>query len=57
VRRYSFGIWRCPWEYSNSERTQQDGADKPKHGAHRQYIELQGKVHVRSPCLFEVAQV
>ena len=31
---------------SNSESPQQDGADKKKHGAHRQDIELQGNVHV-----------
>jgi hypothetical protein len=32
--------------YPNSERTQQNGADKSKHGTHRQNIEPQGKVHV-----------
>jgi len=31
---------------SNSEGSQQDGADKKKNGAHRQDIEPQGKVHV-----------
>jgi hypothetical protein len=33
-------------EFPNSERTQQNCADKNKHSAHRQYIEPQGKVHV-----------
>jgi len=32
--------------FPNSEGSQQDRADKKKHGAHRQDIELQGKVHV-----------
>ena len=32
-----------------SERTQQNGADKHEHGAHRQHIELQGMVHVCLP--------
>ena len=39
--------------YPNSERTQQNGADKRKHGTHRQNIEPQGKVHV-TLLLFEV---
>src|ERR1700736_2333002 len=31
---------------SNSEGSQQNGADEKKHGEHRQEIEPQGKVHV-----------
>jgi hypothetical protein len=46
--KWMFGIWRCP--YSNSERTQQYGANEREHGEHRQHIEPQGKVHVSSPC-------
>jgi hypothetical protein len=38
-------IWRCSLN-SNSERTQQYGANERKHGEHRQHIEPQGKVHV-----------
>jgi hypothetical protein len=38
-------------EFPNSERTQQNGADKREHSAHRQHIEPQGKVHVTLlPC-------
>jgi hypothetical protein len=33
--------------FPNSESSQQDGADEKEHGAHRQDIEPQGKVHVR----------
>jgi len=33
----------------NSERTQQDRADKDKHGAHRQHVQSQGKVHGLPP--------
>jgi hypothetical protein len=32
--------------FPNSESSQQDGADEKEDGAHRQDIELQGKVHV-----------
>jgi hypothetical protein len=35
--------------HSNSERTQQYGANEREHGEHRQHIEPQGKVHVLSP--------
>jgi hypothetical protein len=42
--------------FPNSEGSQQDRADKKEHGAHRQDIELQGKVHVS--CLLRfMAQV
>ena len=35
----------------NSKCPEQDCADESKHGAHRQYIQLQGKVHGRClPC-------
>jgi len=33
----------------NSERTQQNGADEDEHGAHRQHIQSQGKVHGMPP--------
>ena len=54
---------RCPvsiWAYgvvvvlfSKSECTQQDGGDEQEHGAHRQHIEPQGKVHVRASLMVE----
>ncbi|MGP0094127.1 MAG: hypothetical protein ACLPKB_29900, partial [Xanthobacteraceae bacterium] len=34
-----------PFGRLNSERSQQDGAQEHEHGAHRQQIEVQGKVH------------
>src|SRR5215471_20015341 len=43
------GILASSLDYSNSERTQQYGADKCEHGEHRQHIEPQGKVHGSSP--------
>ena len=39
---------------SNSERTQQYGANEREHGEHRQHIEPQGKVHVSSPLLLKL---
>jgi hypothetical protein len=33
----------------NSEGSQQDGAQEHEHGAHRQQIEVQGKVHAKPP--------
>jgi hypothetical protein len=41
-------LWECGvvLGYSNSERTQQYGANESEHGQHRQHIEPQGKVHV-----------
>jgi len=53
---------RCAFRYgdlalflnSNSERTQQYGANERKHGEHRQHIEPQGKVHVSSPLLLKL---
>jgi hypothetical protein len=41
--------------YSNSERTQQYGANEREHGEHRQHIEPQGKVHVTCSLLLELA--
>ena len=46
-------IWRS-LGYSNSERTQQEGADERKHGTHRQHIEPQGKVHVAFSLVVDV---
>src|SRR5262249_6520927 len=51
------GILASSLDYSNSERTQQYGADEREHGEHRQHIEPQGKVHVISPCLLQLGQV
>jgi hypothetical protein len=39
--------------FSNSECSQQHGADKKEYGAHRQDIEPQGKVHVRASLMVE----
>jgi hypothetical protein len=41
----------------NSERTEQNSADERKHGAHRQNIEPQGKVHVISPIAVDETKV
>jgi hypothetical protein len=41
---------------SNSESSQQDGANEQKHGAHRQDIEPQGKVHVRASLMIKCCQ-
>jgi hypothetical protein len=37
------GFWR--WTFRNSKRPQQDRAKEHEYSAHRQYIELQSKVH------------
>jgi hypothetical protein len=44
-------------DYSNSERTQQNGADEREHGADRQNIEPQGKVHVTASLVVSVTKV
>jgi hypothetical protein len=51
------GILASSLDYSNSERTQQDGADKRERGTHRQYIEPQGKVHVQPPSSLQSTKV
>jgi hypothetical protein len=39
--------------HPNSKCTEQNGADEKKYGAHREYIELQGKVHVSASYLVD----
>ena len=50
VGRSAFGV--VVGLISNSEGSQQDGADEKEYGAHRQDIEPQGKVHVG--CLLDL---
>jgi hypothetical protein len=39
--------------HPNSKCTEQNGANEKKYGAHREHIELQGKVHVSASYLVE----
>jgi hypothetical protein len=58
-RRWNFCLVRIfcfVLGYANSERAQQNGADKRKHGTDRQHIEPQSKVHVTCSVLVAPTQ-
>jgi hypothetical protein len=42
--------------FSNLKRTDQNGANKRKRGAHRQHIQPQGHVHARPPSLLNIVK-